>query len=253
MAGMAAFDADHGPLPAAAARFATTRWSLVAAVRDHGTAEAKEALAALCSAYWYPLYAFIRRRGYPADEAQDLTQGFFASLLERDSLAAADQARGKFRSFLLASCNHYLAHERERARAGKRGGGRTRVSLDFGGAEERYGREPAHALTAEKLFDRHWALALLDGVLTRLRQEWVDKGKGELFDRLRVFLLGEKTAQSFAEVAEALGSTEGAVKTAAHRLRSAFRDRLREEIARTVNHPDDVEEEIRDLFAALAC
>jgi RNA polymerase sigma-70 factor (ECF subfamily) len=241
------------PSPASAAgRFATTHWSVIVAAREGDAAEAREALATLFRTYWYPLYAFIRREGHSADQAQDLTQGFFAELLEPGSLAAADRARGKFRSYLLGACKHYLSHERERARARKRGGGHSIVSLDLRGAEDRYTSEPAHNLTPEKLFDRRWAMALLDRVFGRLREEFAQKGKDELFDRLRLCLLGEKEAVPYGKVARELGMSEGSVKVAAHRLRRRFREVLHEEIGRTVDDPADVADEIRELFAALA-
>jgi len=237
--------------PARAGGFATTHWSIIAAARDPAAPEAREALATLCAAYWYPLYVFIRRQGYSADEARDLTQGFFTAVLEKQALAVADPARGKFRSFLLTVCKHYLSHERHRARAQKRGGGRRTVSLDFGDAEARYAREPTHTLTPDKLFARRWAMTLLDQVLCRLRDEFAARGKAALFDCLRVFLLGEKNALPHARAAADLGMTEGAVKAAAHRLRGRFRELVREEIAQTVDRTEDIEEEIRELFGAL--
>lgn len=237
--------------PASGGRFATTHWSVIVAAQDPASPQAREALAVLCGSYWYPLYAFIRRQGYVADEAQDLTQGFFARLLEQHTFAVLDPAKGKFRSFLLTACKHYLGHERGKARAQKRGGGRTILSLNFDDAEARYGTEPAHTLTPEKLFDRRWALAMLDQVLTRLREEYADKGKGPLFDRLRVFLLGGPDALPHGQVARELRMTEGAVKVAAHRLRGRFRELVREEIARTVDRPEEVDDEIRALFTAL--
>jgi RNA polymerase sigma-70 factor (ECF subfamily) len=242
---------NSGSAPASGERFATTHWSVIAAAQDAASPQAREALATLCNSYCYPLYAFIRRQGYAADEAQDLTQGFFAQLIEQHTFAVLDSAKGKFRSFLLTACKHYLGHERGKARAQKRGGGRTILSLNFADAETRYGIEPAHTLTPEKLFDRRWALAMLDQVLTRLRDEYAGKGKGPLFDRLRIFLLGERDVLPHRQVAEELQMTEGAVKVAVHRLRGRFRELVREEIARTVDRPEEVEDEIRALFAAL--
>jgi RNA polymerase sigma-70 factor (ECF subfamily) len=242
---------DSGLESASAERFATTHWSIVAAAQDSTSPEAQQALTILCTSYWYPLYAFIRRQGHAADEAQDLTQGFFARLLEQHTFAVADPAKGKFRAFLLTACKHYLGHERDKARARKRGGGRTVLSLDFADAEGRYATEPADKLTPEKLFDRRWALAVLDQVLGRLRQEYAAKGRAPLFDRLRVFLLGDRNAQPHRQAAEELQMTEGAVKVAAHRLRGRFRELVREEIARTVDRPEEIEEEIRALFTAL--
>jgi RNA polymerase sigma-70 factor (ECF subfamily) len=233
-------------------RFATTHWSLIVAARDGEAAQAQAALADLCRAYWYPLYAYVRRQGHAAEEAQDLTQEFFARLLEKDFLGTVDPDKGKFRSFLLTACKHFLVNERHRASAQKRGGGRPSVSLDFGDAEERYGREPGHSLTADRLFERRWALDLLQGVITRLQEEHVARGKGELFDRLRGFLVGERQAGGYTRAAAELRLSEGAVKVAVHRLRQRYRDLLREEIGRTVDDPQDIDEEIRALFAALA-
>jgi RNA polymerase sigma-70 factor (ECF subfamily) len=232
--------------------FATTHWSLIAAARDPASSQASVALAALCEAYWYPLYAYIRRQGVAAEEAHDLTQEFFARLLEKHWLDGVDQTKGTFRSFLLAACRHFLANERDRARARKRGGDRQTVSIDFSDAEARYGKEPSHHLTAEKLYARRWALTLLDQVLTHLRETFTRAGKEPLFDHLRIFLLGDKQDTRYGRVAEALGMTEGAVKVAVHRLRRQYRDLLRQEIARTLDDPTRIDEEIRDLFAALA-
>jgi RNA polymerase sigma-70 factor (ECF subfamily) len=237
---------------APAGRFATTRWSVIAAAQDPASPQAQEALALLCSTYWYPLYAYIRSQGYSADQSQDLTQGFFAGLLEQHKLEVVDRSRGKFRSFLLTACKHYLAHERDRAQAQKRGGGRRFFSLDFAAGETRYQAEPTHARTPERLFARDWALMMLDQVLARLRGEFTQKGKQRLFDHLRVFLLGEKDALPYGEVARKLGMTEGTVKVAAHRLRQRLRELVCEEIARTVDDAENIDEEIRELFAALA-
>ena len=233
------------------AHFETTHWSLVLAARDRAEPGADDALASLCTLYWYPLYAYVRRRGHSADEAHDLTQEFFARLLEKDFLAAVDRGKGKFRSFLLAAYNHFLANERDRARAKKRGGGRALLSLDAADAEGRYRAEPAGGLTPEKLFERRWALALLQQVMGRLRAEFEAKRKGPLFDRLRGFLVGDKGA-GYREAADELGLSEGAVKVAVYRLRQRYRELLHEEIGRIVGSAEEVEEEIRALFAALA-
>jgi RNA polymerase sigma-70 factor (ECF subfamily) len=232
--------------------FATTRWSLVAAARDRAAPPAREALAELCRAYWYPVYAFVRRCGHGHAEAEDLTQEFFARLLGKDALAAVDPARGRFRSFLLASCRHFLANQHDRERARKRGGGRPTLPLDFGGADDRYRREPAHDDTPEKLFERRWALALLDEVLARLRAEYEATGKGQLFALLKGHLTGDDPGLPHAAAAEQLGMTEGAVKVAVHRLRKSYRELLRQEIAQTLADPAEVDDEIRSLFAALA-
>jgi RNA polymerase sigma factor (sigma-70 family) len=244
--------ANHNdPSPPAPMQFATTHWSLVLAARDQTAPQAQEALAALCGAYWYPLYAFIRRQGYTADHAQDLTQEFFARLLEKDFLQVVDRDKGKFRSFLLAACKHFLANERDRASAQKRGGGRVHWPIDLDAAEGRYSLEPAHALTPERLFDRRWALTLLDQVLSQLQEELVRAQKGPLFEHLKGFLTGEQGTLSYSQVAQELSLTEGAVRVAVHRLRRRYRELLCAEIARTVHDPSQIEDEIRDLFTAL--
>jgi RNA polymerase sigma-70 factor (ECF subfamily) len=232
-------------------QFQTTRWSLVLAARDGGAAEAGEALAALCGSYWHPLYAFVRRKGHDPDAAQDLVQGFFARLLEKGDLAAVDRARGKFRSFLMAACAHYLANQRDYDRAWKRGGGRTPVPIDGLTAEGLYSREPVHDLTAERLFERDWALTLLGHVIDRLEAEMARAGKSRQFAALRPVLLGRAGRAPYSEIAAELGLSEEAARAAAHRLRRRYRDLLREEVARTLDDPADVEGEIRDLFAAL--
>jgi RNA polymerase sigma factor (sigma-70 family) len=228
-------------------RFATTRWSLVAAAKDPA---ARQALAELCELYWYPVYAFVRRRGNSAADAGDLTQGFVARLIETAGIARADPDKGRFRSYLLGAVRHFLANEQDRAAARKRGGGRAIGSLDLADAERRYAAEPADDRTPEQLFERRWALTLLDGVLAGLRSEYAAAGQELMFDRLKSSLTGE--GAPYSEAAAALGMTEGAVKIAAHRLRRRYRDRLRTAIAETVATPDDVEAEIRDLFTILS-
>jgi RNA polymerase sigma-70 factor (ECF subfamily) len=229
------------------AGFASTRWSLVVRARDGADA----ALDKLCRTYWYPIYIYIRRCTSAANQAEDLTQEFFTRLLEKDFLGAVDRDKGRFRTFLLACCKHFLANQRDRARAQKRGGGRRVLSLDFGSAAERYRLEPADTLTPEKLFDRRWALTLLNSVLDQLGREFQDSGKGSLFERLKPALVGATDALSFARIGEELNMTESAVKKAAQRLRQRYRAMLREQIAATVDQPDDVEGEIRSLFAVL--
>jgi RNA polymerase sigma-70 factor (ECF subfamily) len=177
----------------AAQRFATTHWSLVAAAGRRTSPQSRAALAALCAAYWYPLYAVVRSNGYSADDAQDLTQEFFARLIARNDFAAADRTKGRFRSYLSASLKHFLANARDHARARKRGAGRPPLSLDFASAEARYGREPADTFTAEKAFARRWALTLLDQVLIRLREEFAASGKSEIFERLRGYWAATRT------------------------------------------------------------
>src|SRR5687768_11269610 len=251
---------DHSRAsPAGPRHFATTRWSMVLAAggcAGGGTApaapQAREALAWLCRTYWYPLYAFVRTRGHPPEESQDLTQGFFARLLEKNVLQAADPDRGRFRSFLLASLKHFLANEWDRARAAKRGGGEPAVSIeiDVEDAERRFEREPADVVTPERVFERNWALTLLDTVLADLQAQYQRDGKGDLFERLKGYLSGGAEGTSYADTAAAAGMTEGAVQVAVHRLRKRYRDLLREHIGQTVASPGEVEEEIRDLFKA---
>jgi RNA polymerase sigma-70 factor (ECF subfamily) len=233
-------------------RFQTTRWSLVLEARSADAAEARAALAALCEVYWYPLYAFVRRKGYDADQAQDLVQGFFARLLERNDLATVDRSKGRLRSFLMAACSHYLANEADRERADKRGGGRQPISIDQLQAEGRYHREPADGLTPERLYERQWALALLDQVLARLAAEMERAGKASLYEALRPALLGAAERAPYAEIGRALGLSEEAARAAAKRLRHRYRELLREEVARTLADPEGVDVEIRGLFAALA-
>ena len=173
------------------ARFRTTRWSLIAAASEGATPEAREALASLCRDYWYPLYAFVRRRGHDASAAEDVVQGFFTRLLEKGEFAAADRRKGRFRSFLLTSCSHFLANRADHERAAKRGGGRITIAIDQLDGPGRYAREPSHNLTAERLFERHWALTVLERVIGRLDSEMAAAGKSSQFEALRPALLGE--------------------------------------------------------------
>jgi RNA polymerase sigma-70 factor (ECF subfamily) len=236
----------------AAGQFAATRWTVVLTAGQAATPQAGRALEELCRAYWYPLYAYVRRRGYDVHEAEDLTQEFFARLLAKNYLADVDRTKGKFRSFLLASLKHFLANEWDRAHAAKRGGGRPVLSLDMQTAETRYRSEPADELTPEKLLERQWALALLDQVLDRLQAEFAADGKLAVFDQLKAFLTEGKGATSYAAIATKLQTTEGAVKVTVHRLRRRYRELLREEISHTVATPVEIEEEIRHLFAAFS-
>lgn len=222
------------------------------AAGDTASPRSDEALAQLCQACWYPLYAFVRRQGHGPHDAQDLTQEFFARLLAKKYLADVQRERGKFRSFLLAALKHFLANEWDKARAEKRGGGHTAIPLDVGTAEMRYGAEPADTETADKLFDRRWALTLLDQVLVRLRQEHVAEGKARQFDELKSCLTEGKGSIRYAELGARLDLSEGAVKVAVHRLRQRYREVLRAEIANTVATAAEVEEELRHLFAALS-
>jgi RNA polymerase sigma factor (sigma-70 family) len=240
------------PVPPGAARFATTRWSLVVSAGSDSSPEGRAALESLCGAYWYPLYAFARRGGEDAHGAQDLVQGFFAELLEKDWLRQADRTRGRFRTFLLAAFRHHASHEREKARALKRGGGKTPLPLDFEAGEGRYQREPSDDRTPERLFERRWALTLLDSALARLREEHERAGREALFEALRGTLVAGGPEAPWAEVGARLAMTEGAVKVAAHRLRRRYREVLRQAIAETVADPSEVDDEIRHLMGSLA-
>lgn len=233
-------------------RFNSTQWSLVLAAGRRSTPESENALATLCAAYWPPLYAYIRRRGYEVPEAEDLTQAFFARLLEKNYLGEANREKGKFRSFLLASLKHFLANEWDRSRAQKRGGGITIIPLEMNSAEGLY---RADLLSPEKLFERRWALMVIDLVLKRLEGEFINSGKSQLFDRIKIFLSGADDKVSYRQIAAELGMSDGAVKVAVHRLRRRFRELMRAEIAKTIPDPDqpgEVDAEIRSLLAALS-
>jgi RNA polymerase sigma factor (sigma-70 family) len=229
--------------------FPTTEWTLVTRAGDPADPAARAALEALCRDYWYPLYALARRRGLDREDAGDLVQGFLADLIERRDLATVDSSRGRFRSFLWTACVHYMAHRRDHDRALKRGGGRRAIPIDLLDAEGRYGREPAHELTAERLYERRWAFELLGRVLVRLEAE---AGNAELFRHLKPMLEGDELTAPYREISDAMGMSEGAVKGAAHRLRSRYRQILRDEVGRTVSEPAEIDAEIRELMAALA-
>jgi RNA polymerase sigma-70 factor (ECF subfamily) len=235
------------------APFPTTCWSRVTRAGGTPTAEARAALAELCGAYWYPMYALIRRKGHGADEALDLTQDYFARLLERGTVSAADPVKGRFRSFLLADCSFFLADRRDRDRALKRGGGRPVLSIDARDAEGRFLREPAHNQTAERLFERDWALALVARVFDRLERHFGETGRSELFRRLKPFVSCEPDTAARAIVAAGLGMSQGNLRVAIHRLRARFAAGLREEVAATLQESSDdaVEEELRALYTVL--
>jgi DNA-directed RNA polymerase specialized sigma24 family protein len=230
--------------------FETTHWSVILAARDRGSSEARAALAELCRAYWYPLYAFIRHRGHDHQSAEDLTQSFFARLLESNDLAHLDRSKGRFRAFLLAACTHFLANERDRRRARKRGGDRVFVSIDQASDERCYDLEPAHWLTAEALFARRWAILLLDQTIGDLREEFNRAGHSERFEVLKSALTGDHVP--YSELAARLKMTVGAVQVAVYRLRQRYREALRARIGATVGDPSQIDDEIRELFAALA-
>ena len=235
-----------------AARFPTTRWSRIGRVGDQGDPEARAALEGLCRDYWFPLYAFIRARGHSSDESEDLVQGFLADLLERGDLARLDQSKGRFRAFLRAACDHYLSNRRDHDRAAKRGGAVSIVSIDRRDAEGRYDREPSHQMTPERLFEREWALALLTRVLGRLEAESVQAGNLVFFERIRPALQKDGLAPSYRAIAEELGMSAEAVRGAARRIRLRYRELLREEVGRTTDDPEAVDEEIGELLVALA-
>jgi RNA polymerase sigma-70 factor (ECF subfamily) len=232
-------------------RFHTTQWSMVLAAGDDRNPRFQQALSDLCERYWYPVYAYVRRRGADADSAQDLAQGFFSSLLERNTLAAADRERGRFRSFLLTALKFYLADEHDRSTAKKRGGGAEALSLDLDGAEERYRLEAEPEGTPDRLFERRWAMEVLEQTHRRLQDEIARSSNPERARRLAAFLTGDGDDTSYREVGAELGMSEPAVKVAVHRLRKRFGALLRNEVERTVNDPVETESELRFLLAAL--
>jgi DNA-directed RNA polymerase specialized sigma24 family protein len=238
--------------PAGSQIFATTHWSVVLATREIDAPVATVALNRLCSIYWYPLYAYLRRRGHAEQDAQDLTQGFFAQLLERGSIQKADREKGRFRSFLLASLNYFVADERDHAAAGKRGGGREVFSLDAKDAENRYRLEPVDERNPDKIFEQRWAMTLLDQVLARLAQEFTDSGRSDLFERLQPLLIEGTEVKTYAEIGREAGMSEEAVKKAVQRMRRRYHQLVREEIAHTVATPGEVEDELRHLCAVLS-
>jgi RNA polymerase sigma-70 factor (ECF subfamily) len=242
-------ETGHG---AAAVQFTTTHWSVVIAAGDVASPQADAALAELCRTYWYPLYAFVRRKGHSPPDAQDLTQAFFARLLEKNYVAQADRERGRFRTYLLAALTHFLADEWEKARRLKRGGGREIISFYAASAEERYRLEPIDPLDAAKLYERRWVTTLFDKVLGRLEEEFHELGKDKSFEHLKGSLLAEETGLSYAELGVQLGMKEDAVKQAVHRMRRRYRELFREEIAQTVAGPGEVEDELKYLFAVLS-
>ena len=238
----------HGPRS-----FATTQWSLIARVGSDRTVEAGNALEVLCRKYWPPLYHFARRRGHTQQDAEDLTQGFFAELLESGSITRADANRGRFRTFLLAAFQHYQSHQRERAAAMKRGGGRAIVSLEaMREASAGHAMESSDSETPEKAYDRMWALSVLDHAMDALRRDYSILGKEKFFDELKDAIWGGRGEESHAEIARRLGSTEGAIRVALHRLRMRFRDQLRTEVAATLDDPAQIEDELRHLIDALS-
>lgn len=224
---------------------------VLAAGADVTSTGAREALTALCETYWYPLYAFLRSRGHSAHDAEDLTQAFFTRLLEKQTLRHADPGRGRFRSFLLTSLTNFAANEHDKEAAKKRGGGVPAMSLEFENAEGRFRLEPATDETPERVFDRRWALTLLDRVLARLRTEMIRTDKEIQFERLKTYLIGDQPQLNYAQNASELGMSEGAIKVAVHRLRRRFQDLIRDEISQTVSSPEEVEDELRHLWSSV--
>lgn len=230
--------------------FRTTHWSVVLAATQSNSPQYQPALSALCRTYWYPLYAFARRQGRNPQDAEDLTQGFFARLLAKDGLASVRPENGRFRSFLLTSLRNFLANDWDRNHAAKRGGTHSIISLEDQAGEDRYLREPFHEATPEKLFDQSWALTVIETALRRLRKKYADDGKVQIFEAIHSYL-EDDGPQTYAQMAAQLNMTEGAVKMAVLRLRENFRANLRMEIAQTVDSPGEIDEELRHLFACL--
>jgi RNA polymerase sigma-70 factor (ECF subfamily) len=237
--------------PAPAGCFVTTHWSVVVTAGHSDTQRAQAAIEKLCRAYWFPLYAYVRRRGHSVEDAQDLTQEFFARVLEHNWLARADQAKGRFRTFLLTAMERFLANEWDKMRALKRGGGQRNIPIQLDTAETRYGVDPADTRTPEQAFEYRWALTLLDEVVSQLEAEFRAEGRADLFASLKPCLVGDRASQPYAELAAKLGMEEGAVKVAVHRLRQRYRELLRAEIANTVASPGEVDAEMHHLFNVL--
>ena len=231
--------------------FATTRWSLVLAAGESRSDGSERALEELCTQYWYPLYAYARRRGYDTEDARDLTQAFFAKLLEKRDLRTADPTRGRFRTFLLSSMKNFLAGEWRKDKTLKRGGAVEILPLDFDSAEESYGLEPSHELSPEAIYERRWALGLLERAVTDLQSQYAKAGNPELFDALKGFLGDEDDVLPYSELSRRLGQSEGTLRTAASRLRSRWRKRLRELVAETVHEESEVQDELRSLVASV--
>jgi RNA polymerase sigma-70 factor (ECF subfamily) len=244
-------DSGSQSIPEGAREFRTTHWSVVLGAADSAAPGAAEALEKLCRAYWYPLYAYVRREGYGPDDAQDLTQGFFARFLEKNYLAQVNREKGRFRSFLLASLRHFLADERDRAQALKRGGGQIFISRDAEEAEQRYQQEPADKSSPESIYERRWALTVLDRAQAKLKAEFTADGKSDLYEALKIFLSGEKPEQTHAQLAARLGKSTDAVRCAVQRLRQRYGELIRAEVSDTVSSAGQIDEEIRYLLQVI--
>ena len=243
---------DISSTPTGTSRFATTHWSVVLAAGSPESTRYQEAIEILCKTYWFPLYAYLRRRGYNRHQAEDYIQGFFASLLEKQGLRLANSDRGKFRSYLLGALKHFMADERDRARTQKRGGDSRVFSLDFDNGEAQYAPEPVHQLSPDKLFKRAWALTVLRGAASKLEAEWSAMHKQELFQHLVVYLAPAEETVSYRDMAAELSMSKAAVKTATYRMRKRYRELLRGEVAQTVATEEQIEDELRELFAAFS-
>ncbi len=245
------FEVERDKTPAGAAQFANTNWSVVlSAANTRNPTRALASLEKLCRIYWHPLYFYARRQGESPHDAQDLTQEFFARLMQNDLLDSVDRGRGRFRSFLLAAFKHFLSNQRDKARAQKRGGGEIPVPIEVGNAETHYGFEPVEKMTPEKIFERRWALTLLEKTTTRLREEYERDGKTQLFEQIKITLTEPRGAIGYAALGRTLQMSEGAVKVAVHRLRLRYRAVLRAEVADTLADPADLEDEVRQIFRA---
>lgn len=241
---------DSWNFPRADYGFNTTHWSVVLAAADVASKHAHAALEELCRTYWFPLYAYVRRQGHNPEEAQDLTQEFFLRLIEKQSIRMADAARGKFRTFLLTSLKNFLINEWEKGRTAKRGSGQTLFPLELDNAEQRYLAEPASDLTPDRLFDKRWAVAVVERAQARLREEYVVADKLLLFEELKEQVWGDR-AEAYSTLAQRLNTSEGALRIAAHRMRDRFRTFLREEVAHTAERPEEVDSELRYLVSLL--
>jgi DNA-directed RNA polymerase specialized sigma24 family protein len=247
------FEVERDKTSAGAVQFANTHWSVVLSAADkRNPTRALESLEKLCRVYWHPLYFYARRQGESPHDAQDLTQEFFSRLLQNDLLDSVDRGKGRFRSFLLAAFKHFLSNERDKARARKRGGGQVPVPIDVQNAETHYGFEPEEKMTAEKIFERRWAMTLLEQTTARLREEYERDGKIQLFEQLKVTLTEPRGSIAYAALGRTLRMSEGAVKVAVHRLRVRYRAVLRAEVADTLADPAEVEDEVRQIFRALS-
>ena len=244
-------DQEPKPESGAGPQFAATSWTNVMAARQSGSPEGAAALEKLCRAYWYPLYAYLRRKGHDPHQAQDLNQEFFYRLLKENFLGAVDRKRGRFRSFLLAALNHFLSNQRDFERAAKRGGGQPILSLDETDAEDRFLLEPASDLSPEKIFERNWFLALFDQALARLREEQAAAGRLGLFDALKQFVVDDAAAGDYQAAAERVRMSPNAVAVTIHRWRERYRKLVHEEVVRTVADPDEIEDELHRFFAVL--